>query len=134
MQLDDESVRILRELDEGTDWELSGDLLAANDPDDEEDGGSGVAVLPGHHSGPDGDSEGLAAAETVENILSCTHDMDEHGLVKDIVVLVNTKNDEQMLFTTLERNDLIIARLEVAKMNWFNQQIALQSEVEGGDE
>jgi hypothetical protein len=134
MSLDDESMRILRELDEGTDWELSGDLLAANDPDDEEDGGSGVAVLPEHHSGPDGDSEGLAAAETVENILSCTHDMDEHGLVKDIVVLVNTKNDEQMLFTTLERNDLIMARLIVGLLNWHTSQIAMSNIEEGGDE
>jgi hypothetical protein len=133
MQVDDESMRLLRELDESTDWVESGDVLAANDPD-EEDGGSGVAVLPEHHRGPDGDSEGLAAVETVENILSCTSDMYQHGLIQDVVVLVNTKNDEQLLFTTLERNDLIIARLAVAQMNWHNQQIALSNIEEGGDE
>lgn len=134
MHVDDESMRLLRELDESTDWEQSGDVLAANDPDDEEDRDSGVAVLSKHPRDPDGDSEGLAAAETVDNILSCVNDMYENGIVKDILVLVTTKDDEQMLHTTLERNDLIMARLIVGLLNWHTTQIALQNEPEGGDE
>ena len=128
MALDNESMRILRELDEGTDWSVDGDMLAANDPK-QEGGDSSVATVSS-----DMEPGGLDGPETVENILSCVSDMKEHGIIEDVVVVVNTVKQDQLLSTTIERNDLIIGCLEVAKMNWHNSQIALQNEVEGGDE
>ena len=128
MHLDDESMRVLRELDEATEWSVDGDLLAANDPEPE-GGDSSVATVSS-----DMEPGGLDSPETVANIVSCMSDMEEHGIIQDVVVLVNTTKDEQMLFTTLERNDLIIARLVVGMLNWHTSQIAMQNEVEGGDE
>ena len=124
---------ILRFLEENTEWSESGDMLAANDPQDD-DGGSGVAVLPLNDGGPEGSGDGLAAAEEITSILDCVEGMHDKGQIEDILLIVNLKNDEQLLLTTIDRNDLIIGALEVAKSNWFNTQIALSDYSKEGDE
>lgn len=130
----EDSMRLLRQLDETTDWEQSGDVLSANDPPDEEDGHSGVAVLPRTGDGSDGGSGGLASGEEVESILSCVGDMVKNGDIEHILVVVNTMDFDQLLFTTIDRNDLIIGCLETAKMNWFNTQVELQNMGEEGED
>lgn len=121
-------MRILRQLDEGTEWESDGDLLAANDPDDDEDGG--VAVVSRPHLHP---LDGGAEAEVDDSmdrpanpaeITSTVRDMALNGQVEDLLVIVNTPDGEQLLFTTLNRNDHIIGMLSVATMNWHSSQIA----------
>lgn len=115
----DDTLRQLRELDESTDWELSGDMLAVNDP---EGGDSSVALLPRSGAG-----SGLDSGEEMNDILGCVLDMVENKDVVDILVIVNMVDDDQVVFTTLERNDLIIGTLETAKMNWFATQVDLQN-------
>ena len=122
----DDTLRLLRELDESTDWELSGDMLAVNDP---EEGDSSVAVLPRSGAG-----SGLDSGEEMNDILGCVLDMVENKDAVDILVIVNMVDDDQVVFTTLQRNDLIIGTLETAKMNWFATQVDLQNmEEEGGE-
>ena len=119
-------MRILRELDEGTQWESNGDLLAANDPD--EDGG--VAMLPRPHLHPlDGGAEAevddsMDRPANAAEITRTVRDMALNGAVEDLLVIVNTPDGEQLLFTTLNRNDHIIGMLSVATMNWHSSQIA----------
>ena len=43
---DDESLRILRALDEGTGWSDDGDMLSANDPGPEDEDDGGLATVP----------------------------------------------------------------------------------------
>lgn len=122
-----DSLRILRSLDEGTAWESNGDLLAANDPTDDEDGG--VAVVSGPHLYPiDGGAEAevssLDRPANGDEILGTVRDMFDNGRVEDLLVIVNTPEGEQLLFTTLDRNDHIIGMLSVATMNWHSSQIA----------
>lgn len=103
-------------LEKHTDWDEDGDTLAPNDPSPSEEEEGGVAVLP------DEDESGLDDAETVANILSCVGDMNENEQIESIIVIVNTIGDDQLLLTTLERNDLIVGTLETAKLNWFSTQ------------
>lgn len=119
-----ETMRLLRELEETTDWELSGDMLAVNDK--EEGGDSSVAVLP-----PPGEGSG----EEMNDILGCVLDMVENKDVEDILIVVNMVGDDQVVFTTQQRNDLVIGMLETAKMNWFATQVELQNweDDEGGE-
>ena len=134
----DDSMRILRSLDEGTGWEQSGDLLAANDPDDDENGG--VAVVSGPHLHPiDGGAaeevdDGLARPANSAEITATVRDMALHGEVEDLLVIVNTPDGEQLLFTTLNRNDHIIGMLSVATMNWHSSQIASLNFYDGEEE
>lgn len=126
----DDSMRILRSLDEGTGWVESGDLLAANDPDpgdEEDDGMAGVSTIPHLHP-----IDGGAVAEvddsmerpaTATEIVGTVRDMVLHGEVEDLLVVINIPNGEQVLFTTLNRNDHIIGMLSVATMNWHSSQI-----------
>lgn len=122
----EDTLRLLRELDEGTDWELSGDMLAVNDP---EGGDSSVALLP-----PPGEGSGLDSGEEMNDILSCVLDMVENKDVADILVIVNMVDDDQVVFTTLDRNDLIIGTLETAKLNWFATQVELQNMIDDDSE
>lgn len=125
--MSDESptLRLLQELDESTDWEQPGDVLAIND---KEEGNSSVALLPTPDKGPGGPGEGLDSKEDMKSILGCVDDMVRNGAVEDILVIANlTLGDEQIVFTTVQRNDLIIGMLEIAKMNWFSTQLDLQS-------
>jgi hypothetical protein len=117
-------------LDHNTDWDEDSGELVKNDPPPQPDRDDGaVAVLDEEDDG------GLDDAETVANIVSCISDIDASGGIESIVVIVNTIGDDQLLFTTLERNDLILGTLETAKLNWYNTQCDLQSmEEEGGDE
>lgn len=115
------AVCVLQRLDEGTPWELSGDMLSVNDEDD------GMATVPSNlEPAPEGDDEGIAAAPDISSILSCASDMAERGDVEEIIVILNMVGDDQIVFTSLERNDLIVGTLETAKMNWFNTQLELQ--------
>jgi len=123
------TMSLLRELDEATPWELSGDMLAVNDKEDGEDeGDAGVAVLR-----PEEPGGGLATGEEVEDMLSCAGDMAKNGDVEDILIVVNMTNDDQVCFTTIERNDLVLGCLETAKLNWYNTQLTLQGMKEGED-
>jgi hypothetical protein len=134
---DKDSVRILQELEEATGWVDSGDLLAANDPG-EDDGLAGVPSRPHLHP-----IDGGAVAEVDDSlerdanpseILSTVRDMSLNGAVEDMIVIVNTPDGEQLLFTTLGRNDHIIGMLSVATLNWHSSQIAASNfyEEEGG--
>lgn len=121
-----EEMRVLRELDEGTRWEQSGDVLSANDGnEDTDDGVAGVStVLPFRPKTEPPKGVGLDSPETVENIVNTVADMDKNGVVEDVCVIVNTKDGSQHLMTTLDRNDHIIGMLSVATMNWHSSQIA----------
>lgn len=111
MPLDDgESLRILQQLDEGTEWELPREMCADGNGD------PSMADVSGD----------LEPPETVSNILDCVDGMNERGEIEDIIVVLNMKGDDQLLFTTMERNDLIIGAMEIAKMNWHTTQIDLQ--------
>jgi hypothetical protein len=116
-------------LDHNTDWdEDSGELVKNDPPPNPEDGDGAVAVL-------DEDESELDEEETVANIVSCVSDIEASGQIESIVVIVNTTDDDQLLFTTIERNDLILGCLETAKMNWYRTQCDLQSmEEDGGEE
>lgn len=121
-----EEMRVLRELDEGTGWELSGDMLSANDrEEDTDDGMAGVStVVPLHPHTQPPEGIGLDSPETVENIVNTVADMDKNGVLEDVLVVINTKDGGQHLMTTLNRNDHIIGMLSVATMNWHSSQIA----------
>lgn len=123
----EDTLRLLRELEESTDWELSGDMLAVNDKED--CGDSSVAVLP-----PPGEDSGLDSGEEMNDILGCVLDMVENKDVEDILVIVNMVDDDQVVFTSLDRNDLIIGTLETAKLNWFATQVDLQNMEEDKEE
>ena len=129
-----DEMRLLRELDEGAEWELEGDLLAANDrPEtgpEEDDGMAGVPAVPHLYPIDGGAEEGLDAPETTTNIINTLKDMVRNGAVEDLLVIVNTPDGEQLLMTTLERNDHIIGMLSVATMNWHSSQIAMQNYLE----
>ena len=120
----------LSKLDEGTDWEQSGDLLAANDRGttggEEDNGMAAVSTLPDIQ--PEG--VGLDSPETIPNILDAVRGLDGRGEIEELIVIANTPDGLQNLFTTLERNDHIIGMLEVAKMNWHSSQIAMQNYLE----
>lgn len=128
---DKEQMRVLRGLEEGTDWEYDGDMLAVNDPEDEDDGMGGVRVLD---PGPDGSGSLGAEGESVLDILSCVNDMVANGDVADVLFVVNLVDDEQVCFTTLDRNDLILGTFETAKLNWHATQVALQNYEEEYDD
>lgn len=123
---DEGTLRFLRELDEGTDWEPVGEMSDVRTEDNSvaglSEGGSVLSIddFRGDLDGP----------ETADGILSCVGDMVKEGDVEDILVIVNTKDDDQLLFTTMERNDIIIGCLEVAKLNWHQTQIYLQNSEE----
>lgn len=104
---DRESMRILRGLDEGTAWELPREVFSTEwNPDDS------VATVPS-------DVEPEAEVEdTPSNLLQIAVDWEKSGMVEDITIIINDVNDEQHLLTSLDRNDLIIGQLEIAKMNW----------------
>lgn len=130
--MDDEGqMRVLRELDEGTDWEYDGDMLSVNDPEDEDDGMGGVRVLDPNN---DGGGDLGAAGEEVLDILSCVNDMVSNGDVVDVLMVVNLVDDEQVCFTTIDRNDLILGTFETAKLNWHATQVALQNYEEEYDD
>ena len=133
MMSDKESMRMLYVLDEKTNWEQSGDVLAVND---KEEGDGGVGVMSRPDNGEAGTGEGLDSGEDASSILGCVSDMIENNDVEDILVVVNLVGDEQVCFTTQGRNDLVIGMLETAKMNWFATQVELQNweDEEGGEE
>ena len=64
------------------------------------------------------------APPTVADIVSTVKDMGINGVIEDLLVVVNTKDGEQHLMTTLNRNDHIIGMLTVATLNWHSAQIA----------
>lgn len=124
-----DKVRILRELDEGTEWESNGDLLAANDPtgDDDEDGGVATLSRPHLHpldGGAEADVDSMERPANASEITNTVRDMVLNGRVEDLLVVINTPEGEQILLTTLNRNDHIIGMLSVATMNWHSSQIA----------
>lgn len=109
----------LQELDEMTDWDIEEEL-----PPDDEDS---LVVAE-----EDGDLDG---PESVPNILSCVSDMEKNGIIESVVFIINTNENDQLLFTTLERNDLIVGTLQTAILNWYSTQRDLQMyEDEGGEE
>jgi len=109
MVSDGESMRILRELDERTGWELPREVLDVEWCPD-----SSVAAV----------SNGVLAEEEIEDtpksLLEIAVDWEKSGLVEDITIIINDVNEEQHLLTSLNRNDLIIGQLEIAKMNWHS--------------
>lgn len=133
MRDEQETMRILRELEEGTAWEQPGDVLAVND---KEEGVSSVALLPTPDKEQGGPGEGLDAGEDASSILGCVGDMIKNNDVEDILVVVNLVGDDQVCFTTVNRNDLVIGMLETAKMNWYSTQVELQNweDEEGGED
>jgi hypothetical protein len=123
---DEDSLRVLSELDKGTEWVESGDLLAANDPN-EDDGLAGVYAFPHLHpidGGAEAEVDTMDDGESASNIAKTVVDMVQNGVVEDLVVIVNTPEGEQVLMTTINRNDHIIGCLTVATMNWHSSQIA----------
>lgn len=136
---DEDNLRILRELDEGTGWVESGDLLRVNDPtDDEDDGMAGVPTIPHLHPVDGGATatvdDSMDRPATATEISSTLRDMVLHGEVEDLLVIMNTPDGEQLLLTTLNRNDHIIGMLSVATMNWHSSQIASLNFYEGEEE
>lgn len=124
---DKDALRALQGLDEGTEWESDGDMLSVNDPDDD----GGLAAVPSRpHLHPiDGGGvaevdDSMERAANPTEISSTLRDMILNGDVEDLMVIVNTPNGEQILLTTLNRNDHIIGMLAVATMNWHSSQIA----------
>ena len=51
-------------------------------------------------------------------------------LVAEVTVIVNTPEGDQILLTTLDRNDHIIGMLSVATLNWHSSKIASQNYIE----
>lgn len=127
-----ECVCPLCSLDKATAWEQPRDVPL---PSDDEDGGdSGMAGVPASpHLRPlAGGAEvevedTLDSPVTVPDILRTVRDMNLNGEVEDFLVVVNTPDGEQMLMTTLDRNDHIIGMLSVATMNWWGAQIGSQN-------
>jgi hypothetical protein len=113
-----DSLSVLSELDTSTTWELPRELL------EDEDGDDSMVDLS------DGELDG---EEEVCNILDCIDGMNEEGQIEDVLCVINTTDDEQIVFTTLEDNQLVMGTFVIAMMNWWNTQRTLQHE-EGGDE
>lgn len=128
---------ILCELDSTTDWEQYGDVLAANDPEEEDDRDASVAVLPIVSTGEDDGGEGLDYPPKVEDIIDCIDGMRANGLIADLIAIVNLKDDTQTLLTTFARNDLVMGCLSIASLNWHQTQIDaeryLPEDLEGGE-
>lgn len=100
-------MRILRALDEGTAWELPREVSDVEwKPDDS------VAELP---SPVDPEEE---VEDTPKSLLQIAVDWEKSGMVEDLTIIINDVNGEQHLLTSLDRNDIIIGQLEIAKMNW----------------
>lgn len=115
MVSDGESMRILRALDEGTEWELPREVYDREwNPDDS------VATMP---------TESLDTEEEVEdspkNLLQIAVDWEKSGIVEDITIIINDTNDDQHLLTSLNRNDLILGQLEIAKLNWHSLECGM---------
>jgi hypothetical protein len=120
-RLDDrDSMRILRELDETTDWKLPRELQDDGEGDD-----ASVATLPPTAMDAE-DNEQL-------NILDCVKGMVENGTVQDIVLIVNTNENDMIVFTDLEANDVIMGRFSCASHNWWNTQKEMREFLENED-
>lgn len=117
-------------LDKATSWEQHGDVRL---PHDDEGGNSGMAGVPAtpHLHPIDGGAEAeldtMESPASVEDILVTVRDMNANGDVEELLVVVNTPAGEQLLMTTLDRNDHIIGMLSVATMNWWGAQIGAQN-------
>lgn len=126
-----DALRSLSELDASTEWELDGNLLAANDEDDDDGGMANVPARPHIHPHTDEGAVGVLDSmdgdETIENILDAIDGMNQNGVIDELICIVNTKDGEQLLLTTLERNDHIIGMLSVAKLNWWGSQVNAQN-------
>lgn len=68
-----------------------------------------------------------------DNILDCLCGMKEAGQIQDLIVIVNDTEENMIIFTDLDRNDIIMGRLSVAPLNWWETQRQLQME-DGGEE
>lgn len=125
---DEDSLRVLSELDATTGWSESGDLLSINDPDESDD--DGMAGVPSRPNLYPIDGGAVAEVDTMEStpragdIANTLVDMISNGAVEDLMVIINTPDGEQHLMTTLERNDHIIGMITVAQLNWHSSQIA----------
>lgn len=103
-------MRILRALDEGTEWELPREVYDTEwKPDDS------VAELPSSVATEEVEEEN---EDTPRNLLQIAVDWEKSGMVEDLTIIINDVNNEQHLLTSLDRNDLILGQLEIAKMNW----------------
>lgn len=109
-------MRILRGLDEGTQWELPREVYSVEwNPDDS------VAAVPSDVE-PEGEDE---LEDTPKNLLEIAVDWEKSGLVEDITIIINDVNSEQHLLTSLQRNDLIMGQLEIAKLNWHSVECGI---------
>jgi len=107
MVSDEESMRILRGLDEGTRWELPWEVYTTEwNPDDS------VATVP---STVESEEEDL---DSPKNLLQIAVDWEKSGIIEDITIIINDINDDQHLFTSFTRNDLLFGQMEIAKLNW----------------
>ena len=110
---DRDSMQFLSELDTSTEWKLPRNVQS----DEGED--NSMADM----STDDVDDE-------IENILDCVCGMSEEGAIQDIIIIVNDADDNMIVFTDLERNDVIMGRLATAQLNWYNTQTELRKEIE----
>jgi hypothetical protein len=58
--------------------------------------------------------------DSPKNLLRLATEWVESGEIRDITIIINDIDDEQHLLTSLNRNDLIVGQLEIAKLNWFS--------------
>jgi len=61
------------------------------------------------------------ANDEQRNILDCLTHVIESGEVESLIVIYET-DDEGILLTDIDRNDIIVGRLEMAKQNFCHRQ------------
>jgi hypothetical protein len=121
-----DTMRKLRELDEGTAWELPREVFSVEwNPDDS------VASLSGGDVASD-EGEGEVKEDTPLSIITLAKNWIEEGTIREVIVILNDEDDDQHLLTNLDRNDMILGQLTNAAMNWHNTQTFL-AELEDED-
>ncbi len=61
------------------------------------------------------------ANDEQKNILDCLTHIVESGSSESLIVIYET-DDENVMLTDLDRNDIIVGRLEMAKQNFIHRQ------------
>lgn len=103
---------VLQELDKGTAWELPREVQDAERKDD-----SMADVL---------DDE--FPTEELDNIINLLVDWAEEGRLKELIVIIGDTDDDQYMFSNIDRNDIIIGQLSIAQMNWMDMQAKIKRE------
>lgn len=108
------SMCTLQALDKGTEWELPREVSDTGSEDDS------MATM----------SDDKFPTEELDSIISLLVDWAEDGKLKELIVIVGDTNDDQYMFTNLDRNDAIVGQLGIAQMNWMDMQVKIQRERE----